>query len=157
MADSYLYDISGIDLNQVIHSKADILAVNPHRGHFEHLDGVIYVAPEAQRIIGFKDVRADEFWVAEHIPGRPMLPGSIMIEAAAQLAAFYLARYCGWGGFVGFGGVNDVRFGRPVVPGERLVLLLQQTRTRHGRSTGNVQGLVGDEIVFYSEVIGVQL
>ena len=62
------------------------------------------------RIVGFKDIRDDEFWVAGHIPGRPLFPGVLMIETAAQLASFYTKKFVGWKGFVGFGAVENCRF-----------------------------------------------
>lgn len=157
MPKPFLYDFSNIDLTCILHDRCAIRAVNPQRGHFEQLDAIVYACPEQRRLLGYKDVLANEFWADGHVPGRPLLPGVMMIESAAQLAAFYLKQYCGWGGFVGFGGVNDVHFRRPVTPGQRLFLLLQQTRTRLGRSTGNVQGIVDGQIVFDAEVIGVML
>ena len=57
----------------------------------EHLNGVNYYDHNG-KIVGYKDVREDEFWVEGHIPGRPLLPGVIMIEAAAQLASFLCQR-----------------------------------------------------------------
>ena len=75
MPPQLLYDISGIDLDNVIHGPEDIRAVNPQRGDMEHLDGIVHVGDKGD-IIGFKDVRDDEFWVEGHIPGRPLLPGS---------------------------------------------------------------------------------
>src|SRR4051812_11688204 len=108
MPPQLLFDISKIDLNHVIHDQEAIRKINPQRGAMEHLNGIVHmeVAP-VYEIVGFKDVRADEFWVEGHIPGRPLLPGVIMIEAAAQLAAFFTHYTTDWKGFVGFGGVED--------------------------------------------------
>ena len=51
----------------------------------EQLDGHRPPRPEQHLVVGYKDVRADEFWVRGHMPGNPLLPGVLMCEAAAQL------------------------------------------------------------------------
>jgi 3-hydroxyacyl-[acyl-carrier-protein] dehydratase len=157
MPPQLLFDISGIDLNNVIYDKKAILEVNPQRGTFEQLDGIVYADADLGRIIGFKDVRADEFWVKDHIPGRPLLPGVLMIEAAAQVSGFFTAKFVGWGGFIGFGGATDIRFRQPVTPGSRLYLITQKFAERHRRIESKVQGLVNGAIVFEATIIGTQL
>ena len=157
MPPQLLYDISGIDLNKVLYDQEAIRKVNPQRGDMEHLNGIVHVAPERGEIIGFKDVRQDEFWVAGHIPGRPLLPGVIMIEAAAQVSAFYTSTVVGWTGFIGFGGANDIRFRQPVTPGCRLYLLVLKTQHRHRRIECKVQGLVNGSLVFEATIVGTQL
>src|SRR5208337_109298 len=64
-----LFDIDGLDLSQIICDQEEIRRHNPHRGDMEHLNGIVYAAPELNRIVGYKDVRNDEFWVKGHIPG----------------------------------------------------------------------------------------
>jgi 3-hydroxyacyl-[acyl-carrier-protein] dehydratase len=157
MPPQLLYDISGIDLNNVIYDKKAILEVNPQRGTFEQLDGVVYVDKEKGRIIGFKDVRDDEFWVKDHIPGRPLLPGVLMIEAAAQVSGFFTAKFVGWTGFIGFGGATDIRFRQPITPGSRLYLVTQKMSDRHRRIECKVQGLVDGNIVFEASIVGTQI
>jgi 3-hydroxyacyl-[acyl-carrier-protein] dehydratase len=157
MPPQLLYDISGIDLNHVLHDKEEIRQINPHRGNFEQVDGVVYMDGSKGRIVGFKDVREDEFWVKDHIPGRPLLPGVLMIEAAAQVCGFYTAKVVGWKGFIGFGGATDIRFRQQVLPGTRLYLVVQQIGHRHRRIESKVQGLVNGAIVFEATIIGTQL
>jgi 3-hydroxyacyl-[acyl-carrier-protein] dehydratase len=148
-----VFDISDIDLNAVTADQDAIRLVNPQRGDMEHLNGVCWFNTEG-RIIGFKDVRPDEFWVSGHIPGRPLLPGVLMIEAAAQLASYYVKSVLKWEGFVGFGGVQECKFRVPVLPGCRLFLLGQQSGARHRRFTSHVQGLVEGQIVFEATITG---
>ena len=157
MPPQLLYDISAIDLNKVIFDQEAIRQVNPQRGDMEHLNGVVHVDGDQGQIIGFKDVRDDEFWVPGHIPGRPLLPGVIMIEAGAQLAAFYTAKVVGWEGFIGFGGAEEIRFRQAVTPDCRLHLICLKTWQRHRRIGCKVQGLVNGVLVFEATIIGTQV
>ena len=157
MPPQLLYDISTIDLNKVMHDQAAIRQVNPQRGDMEHLNGIVHVDADEGQIIGFKDVRDDEFWVAGHIPGRPLLPGVLMIEAGAQLAAFYTSKIVGWEGFIGFGGAEEIRFRQAVMPGCRLYLVCLKISQRHRRISCKVQGLVNGAVVFEAIIIGTQL
>lgn len=152
MPPQLIFDLNGIDLDHVVYGPEKIREVNPQRGDMEHLDGVVHLAPD--RVVGFKDVTANEFWVPGHIPGRPLLPGVIMIEAAAQAASFFTRVQLGWQGFVGFGGVNDVKFRQPVEPGSRLYLLLLLKWQRHRRVCCAAQGIVSGNVVFEGEIIG---
>ncbi len=155
MPPQFLFDINGIDLDRILYDQEAIRAVNPQRGDMEHLNGISYAKPEAGQIIGYKDVRADEFWVPGHLPGRPLLPGVIMIEAAAQLASFYTKKILNWEGFVGFGGVDGVKFRGQVTPGCRMYILGQKLWERHRRVFCNVQGIVNGAMVFEAAITGV--
>ena len=156
MPPQFLFDISGIDLNQCIFGQNAIREMNPQRGDMEHLNGIVYAEPSLGRIIGYKDVRHDEFWVAGHIPGRPLFPGVLMVEAAAQLSSLYTRKYEGWKGFIGFGGVDAVKFRAPVVPGKRLYLLGKKLWSRHRRICSKVQGIVDGGLVFEAEITGTE-
>jgi 3-hydroxyacyl-[acyl-carrier-protein] dehydratase len=152
-----LFDISGIDLNRVIFDSEAIRLRNPQRGDMEPLDAIVWVDTELGLIIGYKDVRADEFWAPGHIPGRPILPGVLMIEAAAQLCSFYTREFEKWTGFIGFGGAEEIRFRMPVVPGQRLYIMAKKTSIRHGRLSCKTQGLVNGQNVFEATIIGTQV
>ena len=157
MPPQLLYDISAIDLNKVLYDREAIRKVNPQRGDMEQLNAIVYAVPEQGRIIGYKDVRDDEFWVEGHIPGRPLLPGVLMIEAGAQLASFYTRKFVGWKGFIGFGGADAIRFRAPVTPGQRLYIVGQKMWERHHRIECKIQGLVDGAIVFEAAIVGTEL
>jgi 3-hydroxyacyl-[acyl-carrier-protein] dehydratase len=154
MPPALIFDISGIDLNAVVADQEAIRAINPQRGDMEHLNGVCYYH-DSGRIVGYKDVRADEFWVAGHIPGRPLLPGVLMIESAAQLASFYVKGILKTPGFIGFGGVEECKFRQSVQPGCRLYIIALQEVGRHRRFRSLVQGLVNGQVVFEATIVGV--
>src|SRR5256885_1790022 len=142
MPPKYLFDISGVNLENTLFDQEAIRAANPQRGDMEHLNAIVWAKPEEGLIIGYKNVRPDEFWVSGHIPGRPLLPGVLMIEAGAQLASFYTRMFEKWKGFIGFGGVGDCKFRMQVPPGKTMYILGQKIWERHHRICCNVQGLV---------------
>ena len=157
MPPSLIFDISGVDLDAVVADQEQLREFNPQRGAMEHLNGIIWVNQPADEVIGFKDVRADEFWVEGHIPGRPLLPGVIMIESAAQLCSYYVKGVQKKPGFIGFGGVEDCKFRKQVAPGVRIILLAKLMNSRHSRFTSKIQGLVNGDLVFEATIIGATL
>jgi 3-hydroxyacyl-[acyl-carrier-protein] dehydratase len=156
MPPQLLYDISGIDLSQVIFDQQVVREMIPQRGDMEQLNGILWVSTELGRIIGFKDIRDDEFWVSGHIPGRPLFPGVLMIEAGAQLASFYTRRFMGWTGFIGFGAVDEVKFRLPVQPNCRMHLVALKMWDRHRRINCKVQGVVKGQICFEATITGTE-
>ena len=157
MPPQFLFDIAGIDLDRTLYTQEQIREANPQRGHMEHLNRIAYVDTELGQIIGVKDVRGDEFWVEGHIPGRPLLPGVLMIEAGAQVASFYTRQFVGWKGFIGFGGADEIRFRQAVTPGCRLHLIGLKTWERHRRICCKIQGLVDGNQVFEASIVGTEL
>ncbi|MEM1011940.1 MAG: 3-hydroxyacyl-ACP dehydratase FabZ family protein [Planctomycetota bacterium] len=137
------------------HDIDEIRQHNPQRGDMEHLNAVVWT--DEGRIIGRKDVTADEFWVEGHIPGRPLLPGVIMLEAAAQASSFLTATYVGWDGFIGFGGLEDVKFRTAVEPGQTLYILCELIEKRHRRIKAKCQGVVNGGIAFEATIIGTRM
>ncbi|MGD1276483.1 MAG: beta-hydroxyacyl-ACP dehydratase [Tepidisphaeraceae bacterium] len=157
MPPQFLFDINGLDLNRIIHDQEEIRRYNPQRGHMEMLNAIVYVDETHHRLIGYKDVREDEFWVTGHIPGRPLLPGVLMVEAAAQLASFYALRYVGWKGFMGFSRIEQCRFRMQVAPPCRLYVLGEQVYSRHGHICCRHQGVINGNLAFESTIVGAKL
>ncbi len=152
------FDPARLDFHNVVADRAAIRGVNPQRFEMEQLDAIVQVDREQHLLAGYKDVRPDEFWVRGHMPGYPLLPGVLMCEAAAQLCSYYcmtsgLLR----GDFIGFGGLENVRFRGPVRPGDRLVLIAKATRVHRRQTVFNVQGFVGGTMVFHADIIGVPM
>lgn len=156
MPPQFLFDLSGIDLNRTLVGSEGIRSVNPHRDAFELLQGIVHIDRENHALIGFRDIRDDEFWVSGHIPDRPLFPGVLMVELAAQVASYYTKAVLGWKGFVGFGGVENCKFRQQVVPGQRLYVLCRKTWERHKRICCQTQGLVNGTLVFEADIIGVE-
>jgi 3-hydroxyacyl-[acyl-carrier-protein] dehydratase len=153
------FDLARIDFSNIVADADAIRAVNPQRFEMQQLDAVVHVDPVALIIVGYKDVRFDEFWVRGHMPGYPLMPGVLMCEASAQLCSYYIMSQglLEPGNFLGFGGMEDVRFRAPVRPGDRLVLVGKQLKFNRRQLICNVQGFVKDAMVFHGNILGVPL
>ena len=152
------FDLSTIDLNHIVCGKDEIRKILPQRFEMEQLDAVVYECLEEKIIVGYKDVRTDEFWVRGHLPNYPLFPGVLMCEAAAQLSSFYaIKNHLPVGTFVGFGGMENVRFRGTVHPGDRFVLVGKGLKIDRRKMLFSVQGFVGDKMVFHAQVMGLPL
>lgn len=150
-----LFDLSLLDTSSVTADREAIYSVNPHRFEFQQLDGIYLCDLEAGRLAGYRDVRDDEFWVRGHIPGRPIFPGVLMIETAAQLVSYWTMRKTPDKGFMGFGGVDQVKFRGVVVPGNRIVMLGSMLEIRPRRCVGATQGYVNGTVVYEGIITGM--
>jgi 3-hydroxyacyl-[acyl-carrier-protein] dehydratase len=152
------FDPSRLDLGRVLAGRPEIERVNPQRFEMEQLSAIVYMDPQQHLIAGYKDVTADEFWVRGHMPDYPLMPGVLQCEAAAQLCSYYvMANGISQGDFLGFGGMENVRFRGPVRPGDRLVLIAKGMRMNPRKTVFSVQGFVGSTMVFHADIIGVPL
>ncbi len=154
-----LVDFAKLDLDRVIATQADIRRYNLQRFEMEQLTAVVYENIDRQLCIGYKDITPDEFWCRGHMPSYPLMPGVIMCEAAAQLASYFSQRYDLLGAkVVGFGGLEEVRFRDPVVPGDRLVLAVQMIKMRRGAMlVCRFQGFVRQSLVVEGKIKGIPL
>lgn len=156
MASEPLIDFETLDLSKTVVTKAEVLKVLQQRGRFEMVDGLLYFDTEGDLVVGYKDIVAGDWWTTDHIPGRPLFPGVLMIEASAQVCTFdFMHRTEHKDIFVGFGGVNNTRFRATVEPGCRLVIAGQLQRIRSRMFTYQAQGFVDQKMVFESEILGV--
>ncbi len=157
MATTPLIDLATLDLEQVIYGRDDLLAKLSQRGTFEMLGGIIHRDQEQGIIVGYKDIRGDDWWAADHIPGRPLFPGAMMIEASAQLCTFdyLLLSNADPSVFIGFGGVDKTRFRGTVEPEGRMYFVGKVNRIRRSLFTYNAQGYYRGKLVFESEIMGV--
>jgi 3-hydroxyacyl-[acyl-carrier-protein] dehydratase len=153
-----LIDPATIDTSRVLFDREGIRRGNPQRFEMEHLSAIIALDPEQHLIVGYKDVETDEFWVRGHMPDYPLMPGVLMCEAAAQLASYYCyAIKLSEGGFLGFGGMEDVRFRGQVRPGDRLVLVCKAKKVNRRQTVFDTQGFVDNNMVYHGRIIGVVL
>ncbi|OYV84519.1 MAG: beta-hydroxyacyl-ACP dehydratase, partial [Planctomycetia bacterium 21-64-5] len=105
-----IIDVSQLDYNRVIADLDTIRRYNPQRYEMEQLTAIVYEDVEGKLGVGYKDVRADEFWARGHMPGMPIMPGVMLCECAAQLCSYLSQKYDLLGADVlGFGGMDQVR------------------------------------------------
>jgi 3-hydroxyacyl-[acyl-carrier-protein] dehydratase len=154
--DDPLIDPATLAEARVVASRDDILAKIAQRGRFAMLDGILDVDPAGAAIGGFKEIRAEDWWASDHVPGRPIFPGVLMCEAAAQLASYdYLVKHPPRGdGFLGFAGMNETRFRSVVLPPCRMVFVARPVKLRSRMFTYAAQGFVDSKLVFETEILG---
>ena len=158
-AKELLVDLAKVDFGKIVATIEDIRKYNPQRYQMEHLTAVVHEDNVDHTCVGYKDVSDNEFWVEGHMPGMPLMPGVIMLEAAAQLSSYYAQKNDLLGAdVIGFGGLENVRFRDPVFPGDRLVLMCQHVRARRNRLIiSRFQGVVRDALVVEGTLKGIAI
>ena len=156
----HLVDIDALDLSRDVMSEEDIRANLPHDHEFKMIDGVCHLDLEKGVIVGYKDWDEVPWWAAGHIPGRPLMPGVLLIEGGAQIATLLLKVRDSIPPekFVGLGGVDDVRFRGKVTPPTR-VHFVSTVGTRSGSRVAKYpsQAFVDGKMVMQMTLIGVFL
>jgi 3-hydroxyacyl-[acyl-carrier-protein] dehydratase len=155
----FIFDLSTIDFDNVVADIDDIRRYNPQRYEMEQLTAIVYDDIERKLVVGYRDVAQDEFWARGHMPGMPLMPGVIMLEGAAQLCSYFVQKHNLLGAaMVGFGGLEEVRFRDPVVPGDRLIFIGQLTKVRARRMlVSRFQGVVRDSVVVEGIIKGIPI
>jgi 3-hydroxyacyl-[acyl-carrier-protein] dehydratase len=126
--------------------RAQIEEILPHRDPFLLLDEIVELEPGV-RAVARKRVRDDEWYLAGHFPGRPIMPGVLIVEAMAQTGAVaVLAEEENRGKLALFAGIDDVRFKRIVEPGDELELTCELERVRGPIGRGKARATVDGEL-----------
>ena len=126
--------------------RAQIEEILPHRDPFLLLDEIIELEPGV-RVVARKRVREDEWYLAGHFPGRPIMPGVLIVEAMAQTGAVaVLSEEENRGKLALFAGIDDVRFKRIVEPGDELELTCELERVRGPIGRGKARATVDGQL-----------
>lgn len=155
-----LVDLQQLDLSRNVISEEELRSKLPHRGLFQLLDGICHFDPERRLAIGYKDWDADPWWAAGHIPGKPVMPGVLMIEGAAQVASFLIKKVAGWDidRMIGLAGLNEVRVRGQIVPPARVYFVsgdVQFSGKRLARMPAQV--FCNGQMTLEAELLGVML
>jgi 3-hydroxyacyl-[acyl-carrier-protein] dehydratase len=126
--------------------RAQIEQILPHREPFLLIDEVLELTPGVGAVAR-KHVREDEWYLTGHFPGRPVMPGVLIVEALAQTGAVaVLSEDENRGRLALFAGIDDVRFKRIVRPGDVLDLLCEVEAVRGPVGKGKVRASVEGEV-----------
>lgn len=133
----------------------EIRELLPHRYPFALVDRIIDFEA-GKSAVGLKNVTINEPFFSGHIPDRPIMPGVLIVESMAQVGGVVLTLLPGMKGkFFAFAGIDGVRFRRPVVPGDQLIMTvqlrsfkLQRIAKMQGEARVDGQLVCGGEMLF---------
>jgi 3-hydroxyacyl-[acyl-carrier-protein] dehydratase len=135
----------------------EIMSFLPHGYPFLLIDRILEIEP-GKRIVGIKNVTYNEPYFPGHFPGRPIMPGVLIVEAMAQTAgvlAFKSIPEEGQRRPVLFLGLDNVRFRKPVVPGDQLRMELEITRHRQAIWGFKGKAFVEDKLVAEADLLAM--
>lgn len=139
----------------------EIQKVLPHRYPFLMIDGVLEVEP-LQRIVAIKNVTINEHYFQGHFPGRPVMPGVLIIEGMAQAGGFLLFQAVPdrESKLLYFVAIDNCRFRRPVVPGDQIRFDVKVIQSRAAfckiEGTATVDGELAAEATLMCKMVDRQ-
>ncbi|MFQ5878549.1 MAG: 3-hydroxyacyl-ACP dehydratase FabZ [Acidobacteriota bacterium] len=131
-----------------------ILEILPHRYPFLLVDRIVSIE-ESRRIVGVKNVTANEPFFQGHFPGNPIMPGVLIVEAMAQVGAVLLLRGVRdrHRKLVYFAGIDQARFRRPVIPGDQIRFEVEVLKARARTARLRGRAYVGSDLAAEAELL----
>ncbi len=154
-----IVDLSTINLTETVLPDEELRAALPHDHEFRLIDAICFLDMEEQLVVGYKDWDENPWWARGHVPGRPLMPGVLMIEGCAQVAAVLVQRSEQWrtDSLIGLGGINKARFRRMITPPARVHFVAKMGRTTKRMARYPAQCFVNGELALDCELMGVPL
>ena len=152
-----LVDLAALDLNRIADDIEGIRKYNQQRFEMEMLSAIVAFNPDERWVVAYKDCRPLDFWVRGHVPGRPLMPGVLICECAAQCCSYYYGRTQRQNQFLGFAGMDAVKFRSQVAPGDRLVMVCRVREIGSRISSFDCQGFVTGKMVFEGVIHGIAI
>lgn len=130
-----------------------VMDILPHRYPFLMIDRVVELEPGV-RAVAIKNVSVNEPQFTGHFPGRPLMPGVLIVEALAQVAGVIMLQIEVFRGKIAlFAGIDGVRFRRPVQPGDQLRLTAEILKIRGTIGRVRVKAHVDGDLVTEGELL----
>lgn len=133
----------------------EIQNIIPHRFPFLLVDRIIEIEP-MKRAVGIKNVTFNEQFFQGHFPGKPIMPGVLLLEAMAQVGGVaMLEPEANRGKIAFFAGMDRVKFRKPVVPGDQLRMVAEIIKARGNTGKIWAEAFVDGELVAEGEFLFV--
>lgn len=133
----------------------EILRVLPHRYPFVMVDRILSVDLD-NKIVGLKNVSINEPYFQGHFPGKPVMPGVLILEGLAQVGgimAFYANPEAIGHKLLFFAGIDKARFRKPVVPGDQLIFTLELLKKKRSVMVMQAEARVDDAVVAEAQLM----
>ncbi|PHR28973.1 MAG: 3-hydroxyacyl-[acyl-carrier-protein] dehydratase FabZ [Desulfotalea sp.] len=133
----------------------EILNLLPHRYPFVMVDRILSLEM-GQKIVGLKNVTINEPFFQGHFPGRPIMPGVLILEGMAQVGgimAYYANKDAIGNKLLFFVGIDKARFRKPVVPGDQLIFTLELVKKKKSIMVMSAKAKVDDQVVAQAELM----
>lgn len=133
----------------------EILKVLPHRYPFVMVDRILSLDMDNE-VVGLKNVTINEPYFQGHFPGKPVMPGVLILEGLAQVGgimAYYSNPEAIGKKLLFFAGIDKARFRKPVVPGDQLIFTLQLVKKKRSVMVMSAQAKVDGNVVAQAELM----
>ena len=131
----------------------DVMKLLPHRYPFLMVDRIVGLEGDS-KCVGVKSVTINEYFFQGHFPGHPIMPGVLQLEAMAQVGSILLLRMPGYAGKIGyFMSADNVKFRKPVVPGDTLFIEVEMTQRKRAIARAKGRCIVNGEVVSEAEML----